>query len=529
MSGLAKFFNRARESEEVNLNFAIYNLGSVLGTIGSVIVAVLILLFMVTVHEAGHYFAGKIFGFKINEFAIGMGPAIFKKKMKNGEFFSIRIFPLGGFCAFEGEDEETDGKESDPGAFNNKKPWQRIIVLLAGATMNFVSAILILILATGIYGQSSFRAFEVMPATAESAYSLQTNDIIVKVNNKNIYIVTDLSDALKGKKKGDLVDVEVLRNSGSAEHVNAGDCVRETVKVRLLCDPISENLQDTSAVMKSLGIATIFGVNESNNTDFTKLIAGDYFLRITAEKPELFDAVKATESGYTDLTVFDEYKVKKAYAVNEEKYMAEKRMFTIEDLRNELRSYGDGETVYFYISRATETSSERILLEYKLDGFTDEVKSTDAGIDNYLGITSVGESYRVSSVGVRYGFFSTIWRGTVNAFNSAGVTFKALGQLLTGKLGIDAIGGPITTISVTSTYVSYGFEYLLQMAGLIGVSLAAFNILPIPALDGARAVFVLIEWIRGKPVNRKVEGMIHAIGLIALLVFAVVVDLVKFI
>ena len=509
------------------MNFSIYNLGSVLGTIGSVVVAVLILLFMVTVHEAGHYFAGKIFGFKINEFAIGMGPAIFRKQMKNGEFFSIRIFPLGGFCAFEGEDEETEGKESDPGAFNNKKPWQRIIVLLAGATMNFISAILILILATGIYGQSSFQAFEVMPATAESAYSLQTNDIIVKVNNKNIYIVTDLSDALKGKKAGDLVDVEVLRNAGSAERVNYGDCRRETVKVRLLCDPIAENLQDTSAVLKSLGIATIFGVTESTNTDFTKLIKGDYFLRIATEKPELFDAAKASEAGYTDLVVFED-KVKKTYAVNEEKYMAEKRMFTLSDLRAELKNYSEGETVYFYISRSTETASERILLEYKLDGFTDAVKATDAGIDSYLGISSVGESCRITSVGVRYGFFQTIWRGTVNAFNSAGVTFKALGQLFTGKLGIDALGGPITTISITSTYVSYGFEYLLQMAGLIGVSLAAFNILPIPALDGARAVFVLIEWVRGKPVNRKVEAMIHAIGLIALLLFAVVVDLVKF-
>ena len=64
------------------LRFDIFNTGSALGTIGSVLVAILVLLFMVTVHEAGHYFAGKAFGFKINEFAIGMGPAIFKKKLK---------------------------------------------------------------------------------------------------------------------------------------------------------------------------------------------------------------------------------------------------------------------------------------------------------------------------------------------------------------------------------------------------------------------------------------------------------------
>ena len=69
---------------------------------------------------------GKIFKFKINEFAIGMGPAIFKKKLKSGEDFSIRLLPLGGFCAFEGEDGET----ADENAFSKKKPWQRILVRL---------------------------------------------------------------------------------------------------------------------------------------------------------------------------------------------------------------------------------------------------------------------------------------------------------------------------------------------------------------------------------------------------------------
>ena len=80
-----------------------YNLlsaSAILKNIGYIAVAVLILLVMITVHEAGHYFVGKIFKFKINEFAIGMGPAIFKKKLKSGEDFSIRLLPLGGFCAF---------------------------------------------------------------------------------------------------------------------------------------------------------------------------------------------------------------------------------------------------------------------------------------------------------------------------------------------------------------------------------------------------------------------------------------------
>jgi regulator of sigma E protease len=72
-----------------------------------------------------------------------------------------------------------------------------------------------------------------------------------------------------------------------------------------------------------------------------------------------------------------------------------------------------------------------------------------------------------------------------------------------------------------------GFNYLLEIAGFIGVSLAVFNLLPVPALDGARAVFVIIEWIRKKPINRNIEGTIHAIGLILLLIFAIGIDLIK--
>ena len=75
-------------------------------TIGGIVLAVLILLAMVTIHEFGHYIAGKILGFRINEFSVGFGPAIFKKRSKKtGELFALRAIPLGGYCAFDGEDE----------------------------------------------------------------------------------------------------------------------------------------------------------------------------------------------------------------------------------------------------------------------------------------------------------------------------------------------------------------------------------------------------------------------------------------
>ena len=163
-------------------------------------IALLVLLLMITVHELGHYIAGKIFGFGIEEFSIGFGPKIFSKKKKDGEVFSVRLLPLGGFCSFKGEDKESD----DESAFNNKKPWQRIIVLASGALMNYLTAILVISLLFGIYGHSAIMAYEMSENNVVSEYQLEERDIILKAEGKNVYILTDFMQILDGKKEGDL-------------------------------------------------------------------------------------------------------------------------------------------------------------------------------------------------------------------------------------------------------------------------------------------------------------------------------------
>ena len=107
------------------------------------------------------------------------------------------------------------------------------------------------------------------------------------------------------------------------------------------------------------------------------------------------------------------------------------------------------------------------------------------------------------------------------------VILRTLGGIFTGATPLNSLGGPVTTISTVSQVVSYGFAPVLLMFVLISINLAVFNLLPVPALDGCRMVFVLIEWIAGKPVNRKVEAWINGIGLILLIGFMIVVDLLK--
>lgn len=450
---------------------------SVLSTVGSVLLAILVLLIMITVHEFGHYIVGKIFKFKINEFAIGMGPAIFKKENKNtGEVFSVRALPLGGFCAFEGEDENSD----NPNAFNNKEPWKRILVLIAGATMNLIVGVLVLVLSVAIYGQISIKTYDIRPDATPSyaGYSLENDDIITKIEGKTIFMSTDVVEALKGKKQGDVVSVFVIDKEGN----------NVERKVRIRNDVKSENLTDVFSAFTAIGVSTIEEIEEvESNSNF---LVGDLILRVNSA------------DNYDDC----------------------QRIFNVFELTEYAKTVKIGDTLGVYVSR--EGNKDPVLIEVRIE--TDFSLLSNAEILNEIGIKTNKLYLKYRTENVRFGFFETISRGIQYSVTVAGTIFTTLGELLTGKLGINAVGGPITTISVTSTAIKEGgFNFFLEMLGFIGVNLAVFNLLPIPALDGSRVVFTAIEWIRKKPVNRKVEGVIHAVGLFVLLGFCLLVDILQ--
>ena len=102
-----------------------------------ILVAILMFGVLIAVHEFGHFITAKLFGIRVNEFSIGMGPALFKRE-KGETLYSLRLLPIGGYCAMEGEDEESD----DPRAFGNAAAWKKVIVLVAGAFMNFLTCLL---------------------------------------------------------------------------------------------------------------------------------------------------------------------------------------------------------------------------------------------------------------------------------------------------------------------------------------------------------------------------------------------------
>ena len=101
------------------------------------ILTIILFCIMIIPHELGHFVVAKLVGVQVNEFSMGMGPLLFQK-WKGETLYSVRLLPIGGYCAMEGENEES----GNPRAFNNKKVWQKIAVLLAGAVMNVITCLL---------------------------------------------------------------------------------------------------------------------------------------------------------------------------------------------------------------------------------------------------------------------------------------------------------------------------------------------------------------------------------------------------
>ena len=319
--------------------------------------------FLIFIHEFGHFITARIFGVKVNEFALGMGPAIWKKQGKE-TLYALRLFPVGGYCAMEGEDEESD----DPSAFINKPIWQRCIILAAGAFMNFVAGIIILVLLympVDAYITPVIAGFD-DGFQYEGESMLMEGDEILKINGYNIFTYSDVSIFL-AHDEGEPYDFEVLRDGR---------------KVQLQDVPLTKEIFPTE----------VTDVNGNTTTE------------------------------------------------------------------DQLR-YGIAFTV------------------------------KEAGI---------GDKLKLSAL---------------NAVDFVRLIKVSLFDLFSGKATVNDMSGPIGIASAINTTAQQSMTSMWNLVALIAINLAVMNLLPLPALDGGRIFFLLIELIRRKPIQPKYENIVHLVGL----------------
>lgn len=320
----------------------------------TLILAVVLFAVMIFPHELGHFMAARAVGVQVNEFAFGMGPALWKKE-KNGTLYAIRAFPIGGYCAMEGEDETSD----NPKSFNNKKPLQKFFVLVAGATMNLLICIVLLMLLFTVSGMTTTTVSKVTSNRPAYTAGIRPGDRITSVGDKSIRSWTDIGPEI-ASSKGDSVNVTVNRNGSM-----------------------------------------------------------------------------------------------KTFSVKAEKHSGR------------------------YI----------IGIEPKM---------------SHNPIKAVGASILATG------------QATVSIF-------KTLGGLITGAIGVNKLSGPVGIVSAVHQSVSYGLSYYVMLLALINLNLAIANLLPLPALDGGRILFLLVRQIGRDRITDDMEGTVHFIGFMLLMALTVFV------
>ena len=174
----------------------------------SILFAILIFSILIFLHELGHFVAAKLSGVQVNEFSMFMGPVIWKKQ-KGETLYSLRCIPIGGFCAMEGEDEDTDS----PRSFQKAAWWKRLIILVAGAAMNFVTGVLIMLLVYAPVRQFIVPVIDFFEPTCtlQGEDGLQPGDRFLEIDGEKIFVHSDFSTIL-GLNPGDVHDIVVERN-----------------------------------------------------------------------------------------------------------------------------------------------------------------------------------------------------------------------------------------------------------------------------------------------------------------------------
>ncbi len=397
-----------------------------------ILLAVVLLLFMVLIHEFGHYVAGRALGFKIEEFSVGFGKALISKKNKRGEKISLRIFPLGGYCAFAGEEDDKASK----GSFTAQAPWKRIIVFLAGVTFNFLTAIIfsvILLCAVG-YDVPQFNGYD-KPNT-QIEYSAKNNEY---------YTIDD--EAVPTEFKG----------------------IWNTI------------LQEGDVIFAINGTHIDFAYSKTYN----ELISQQY----SALRKWLNSQPAEGEEAHTLSN----------YGIN-----------------------GNG-SMTFTIRRDGEFQDVQVPLIYAT--LTDKDGNVILREDAPVHIFTIGMECKA----YKHSFWEALSRCISFAFGLAWIVLKSLWMLITFQIPISQIGGPVTTIATIASFTQQSFSSILLLIPLLSANLAVFNALPFPALDGSHVVFTGIEWIRRKPINRKIENIIHMAGLAILFGFVIIVDILHFV
>lgn len=449
----------------------------------SILAALLVFSVIVLFHEFGHFVFAKKNDVEVTEFSLGMGPRIItgaktpegkkiikffcspkayeeEKEWEGVTKYSWKILPLGGSCAMVGEDERSES----PRSLNNKSPWAKFQIVFGGPFFNFILAFVFSLIIIGNLGIDYPYIGEMDSSMPAAKAGIQEGDKLISVNGHKVYIGRDYSTILTAYPlTGDNAEVVVER-----------DGKKMTFNV------------DPNYFVYRFGFTYASG--DGADTKISEISDDSPFAKAGISPGGVIESVngQSVSSGKELQEIMDEYS-KEANEV-------------------EFEISQDGETKTYKVTPEKQ--------EYKILGIVMNDRSHASFIDV-----------------IKYSFIEVgYWIKTV---------FMSLKMLITGQASMKQMSGPVGIVNMIGNSVSetasYGMQksvgyavkavimQMLYMSVLLSANLGVMNLLPIPALDGGRLVFIIIEAIRKKPIDPDKEGYVHLAGFMLLMIIMVVV------
>jgi len=440
---------------------------------------------------------------KVFQFNLGMGPTIFKKKHKE-TVYGLKLFPIGGSCVFGEDDELDEERELDPCEFRNKPVWQRIIVISAGAFLNLVLGLILCIVINFInpiasttvstFGDTTVLGFEPNAVSNTGETPLMPEDKIMAVDGYEVYTSAGIFDVLDWLLENEDKQVRVLEEDEKREYaeyelivIREVDGEKAEVKleqVRFAVFPNSER-EGRLSNLKDLSLYAIS--NSPANPNALKV--GDEIISV-----EGMSIISASEIFYKMDNSLTKTGTDSNFALYE---------FVV---------IREGETITLSGVTFTASPNERGGMSYDRDFYVKPVKKD------------------YSSGGAAFGTIGTVLDYSAREFLSLGrIIWLSLMDIIRGTYGLNDISGPVGIAGVVGKVTSQAVDFkqvvmsIVSLAALITINLGIVNLLPIPALDGGRIIFLTVEAIRRKPLKAEVEGVIHFVGFALLMVLIVVV------
>ena len=431
----------------------------------SILSFIITISLVVIVHEFGHFSVAKIFKVSVEKFSVGFGKVIYKKQIGLTEF-SLRIIPLGGFVKFYEK-----SKARNLNLFEELSLFKKSLIVLAGPLINFIFAFfLLLFLNQGEQYNLLPKVTAVKLKSIALEAGFQVNDEIISINNKKINSVTGHNKALIELAGEDLA-YTILRNNG---------------KILITIDKESR-------------------LDLKRNTANKNNVNGLYFFPAKENSLLIDEVVQGSAAEIANIKIND-----RIFSV-ENKIIYDSSDF-IESIKSKANT-----TIIIKLFRGSELLSipvtpRLIKGDIRNTGVIGvKIKSNLDNKENYI------NSFKISNLNI-------ISKSFYDVIDGIKMVFKSLIHIVSGNIDWRLLSGPISIATLSSETISMGLTTYLSFLVFLNINVGFLNLLPIPVLDGGQLVFYAVEWLLGKPLNKKKMIISQRLGVIILfLVFTLAV------